>query len=538
MRYFMQSEVKTYLDLKGVSKPEECFRAIEEWKRTHPGRVVWDSKIRGTSDRPGFRGMSGSTRKPGECFSCGKPGHYANECRSKPVREGQTAQYGSGSGQIKREPGTERPIQKSKLSEVTCYNCRQKGHIAPNCPKKNNKVKRVKILEDQIVSLRRNEIFGSVGPHRMPVTCDTGAEVMVVPAECVEPHQKTGETYVLRSFNDIKTTGDCCNVTITVGDVSFTKKAVTQPGADLGWSVCLSLDMADPRESQFLLREMTRRAAMIQEETLYVPPEVREGFLNSGILVQEAQVVKIKKTQLQGDSSQTPRVPLQAATAEAEKTESIQSEEEVVVTGEDTLTQEEEVLEEQGEANILADELILVNDEAESSQVEGSADTEGGRELPVQSIREGMPREAMAEETKSDKSLQAVFKLAELDREGYHLLHGLVFRTRLDIFGKPVEQLCVPTSYRKQCLKTGHTGFGHQGRNRMVALLRPHFYWPCIARDCVDYVKECVRCQEMDKTNPRPPRMTERPIVTRPFSDVAIDIVGPFLTAIIDTVSC
>ena len=336
---------------------------------------------------------------------------------------------------------------------------------------------------------------------------------------------------MLRSFNDIKTTGDCCNVTITVGDVSFTKKAVTQPGADLGWSVCLSLDMADPRESQFLLREMTRRAAVTQEETLYVPPEVREGFLVSGILVQEAQVVKIKKTQLQGDSSQTPRVLLQAATAEAEKTEIIQSEGEVVVTGEDTLTQEEEVLEEQGEANILADELIFVNDEAESSQVEGSADTEGGRELPVKSIREGMPREAMAEETKSDKSLQALFKLAELDREGYHLLNGLVFRTRLDIFGKPVEQLCVPTSYRKQCLKAAHTGFGHQGRNRMVALLRPHFYWPCMARDCVDYVKDCVRCQEMDKTNPRPPRMTERPIVTTPFSDVAIDIVGPFPTA-------
>ena len=84
------------------------------------------------------------------------------------------------------------------MTEVTCYNCRQRGHIAPNCPKRNNKVKRVKVCKDQIVSLRRNEIFGVVGPHRMPVTCDTGAEVTVVPEECVEPHQKTGETCVLR----------------------------------------------------------------------------------------------------------------------------------------------------------------------------------------------------------------------------------------------------------------------------------------------------------------------------------------------------
>ena len=147
------------------------------------------------------------------------------------------------------------------------------------------------MCEDQIVSLTRNEIFSAVGPHRMPVTCNTGAEVTVVPEECVEPYQKTGETCVLRSFNDSKTTGECCTMTITVGDSTFTKKAVTQPGANLGWSVCLSLDMADPQESQFLLREITRRPAMTTEETLYVPPEVRDGFLVSGILVKKAQVV-------------------------------------------------------------------------------------------------------------------------------------------------------------------------------------------------------------------------------------------------------
>ena len=330
IRYFMQPDVKTYLDLKGISKPEEYFRATDEWKRTHPGKSVWDSKVKGPADRPGFRGMGSSTRRAGECFSCGKPGHYANECRSKLFRDGQVAQQNSGAGQaVKRESGSERPTQRRDLSEVTCYNCRQRGHIAPNCPKRNNKVKRVKVSEDQIVSLRRNEIFGSVGPHRMPVTCDTGAEVTVVPEECVEPCQKTGETCVLRSFNDTKTTGDCCTVTITVGESSFTKKAVTQPGADLGWSVCLSLDMADPRESQFLLREMTRRAAMTTEETLYVPPEVRDGFLVSGILVQEAQVVSVKSTRVVPNSEkvtedensvtrETTQEPLLAAQAEAQ----------------------------------------------------------------------------------------------------------------------------------------------------------------------------------------------------------------------------
>ena len=38
VRYYLQPDLKTYLDLKSVQKPEECFKAIEEWKRTHPGR--------------------------------------------------------------------------------------------------------------------------------------------------------------------------------------------------------------------------------------------------------------------------------------------------------------------------------------------------------------------------------------------------------------------------------------------------------------------------------------------------------------------
>ena len=65
----------------------------------------------------------------------------------------------------------------------------------------------------------------------------------------------------------------------------------------------------------------------------------------------------------------------------------------------------------------------------------------------------------------------------------------------------------------------------------MVALLRPHFYWPCMAKDCVAYIRACAKCQANDKSLPRPPVMTHREVITKPFHDVAIDIVGPFPTA-------
>ena len=242
---------------------------------------------------------------------------------------------------------------------------------------------------------------------------------------------------------------------------------------------------------------------------------------------------------VKGSKLNHTQVPVPAATAEAPAEETVhdtqgqtdpeaavENNAEVVQGGSDEGDEEEVVQTVEGNS-----ELILVKDEADGEILGGSAETEGTVELPVQSIREGIPIEWMVADTNSDPSLATILKLAKLDKEGYHVSNGLVFRTRLDTFGTPQEQLCVPQKYRRQCLEAAHSSFGHQGRNRMVALLRPHFYWPCMAKDCVAYIRACVKCQANDKSLPRPPVMTHREVVTKPFHDVAIDIVGPFPTA-------
>ena len=111
--------------------------------------------------------------------------------------------------------------------------------------------------------------------------------------------------------------------------------------------------------------------------------------------------------------------------------------------------------------------------EVSAESLDGSAEEEGCKGIDAVSIREGMPRVEMAAESQSDPSLKPLYNLAELDREGYHLVQGLVFRTRLDQLGNRVEQLCVPKTYRQRCLQAAHTSFGHQGRNKMALLLRP-----------------------------------------------------------------
>ena len=81
-------------------------------------------------------------------------------------------------------------------------------------------------------------------------------------------------------------------------------------------------------------------------------------------------------------------------------------------------------------------------------------------------------------------------------------------------------------------LALAHDNFGHQGSNKMAQLIQPFFHWPTITKDCLVHTRKCDKCQRMDKTVPRNNTMQLRELTTIPFERVAIDIVGPFSTAI------
>ena len=178
------------------------------------------------------------------------------------------------------------------------------------------------------------------------------------------------------------------------------------------------------------------------------------------------------------------------------------------------------------------EEIPSVLGEAVGEHLGGSAAERVDQEISMELIRNDIPRSQLLERTLSDKTLKPMLKLAEMGKEGYHLESGIVFRTRLDSFGQTKEQICLPLEYRHKCLQLAHTNFGHQRRNKMVDLIKPFFHWPSLTKDHLTFVRQCDEYQRKNKAMPKHNSMQVREITNIPFERVAVDLVGPFLTAV------
>ena len=152
-------------------------------------------------------------------------------------------------------------------------------------------MKKIKIPKNKVVSLKANEVFGTVEGHFMPITCDSGAEISVVPEECVGADQLTGETCTFASFRKDNSTGKECVVKIQVGDREFSRKAVTQPGEDISWTACLSVAFSNRDEMNFLMDQVNQKQGLEKTEVSYKPPRMEGGTLQLAVVVSDVRVL-------------------------------------------------------------------------------------------------------------------------------------------------------------------------------------------------------------------------------------------------------
>ena len=74
------------------------------------------------------------------------------------------------------------------------------------------------------------------------------------------------------------------------------------------------------------------------------------------------------------------------------------------------------------------------------------------------------------------------------------LRQGVLYRRVTPSDAKPRLQLILPPSHRNKAIEGCHDQVGHLGQDRVLELLRDHFYWPGIHIDVASYLNSCPRC--------------------------------------------
>ena len=93
-----------------------------------------------------------------------------------------------------------------------------------------------------------------------------------------------------------------------------------------------------------------------------------------------------------------------------------------------------------------------------------------------------------------------------------------------------MEQLIFPVPCREKVLKLAHTVplAGHLGQKKTADRILKRFFWPRIFHDVKQYCQSCEECQHTagKRYTPKAP-LVNLPIIDVPFSQIAMDIVGP-----------
>ena len=130
-------------------------------------------------------------------------------------------------------------------------------------------------------------------------------------------------------------------------------------------------------------------------------------------------------------------------------------------------------------------------------------------------------------------SLSSLFELAEKGDDHYFLKFGVLLRSWRNKLAPPessFHQIVVPASLRPKLLQIAHEipAAGHLGVAKTHSRLLGHFFWPNISRDTKSFCRSCGVCHRLGKgKKPVPVPVQSMPLVSEPFAQVAIDIIGP-----------
>ena len=90
-------------------------------------------------------------------------------------------------------------------------------------------------------------------------------------------------------------------------------------------------------------------------------------------------------------------------------------------------------------------------------------------------------------------------------------------------------RMVVPQKARGVVLELGHSipWAGHLGRQKTIARISRHFFWPNMAREIAEFCRTCPECQRTTSRGPPKVPLEPLPVVGIPFEQLGMDVVGP-----------
>lgn len=130
-------------------------------------------------------------------------------------------------------------------------------------------------------------------------------------------------------------------------------------------------------------------------------------------------------------------------------------------------------------------------------------------------------------------TLRKARRTAGLETSRFFYLRGTLLRTgAMTAEGERIRQTVLPMGYHQRALRMAHVMpmAGHFVRTKTLAQLERLFFWPGMSKDVRDLCQQCPTCQITAPRKSAKAPLMALPIIRKPFSRIAMDMVGPLPT--------